>query len=417
MSETELAALRAAVAKSDAEIRFAVGRRLALAREIGEAKRVAGLPIRDYSTEEAVFRRWREDLGPLGVAPERADALTRWLIEESVRVQEVQGEGPPSPARASDILVVGGAGAMGAWVREYFRAAGHRVGIVDPQADARKAVGYAVHPDLERAAQDVDTIVIATPMRAAPAVYRELLRAGTATDALVFDILSIKQPILPWVRRGVKAGLHISSVHPLFGPSTRTLSDRNLLVLDCGDPLANARTTALFSRSPLTITQLPIDRHDSVMAETLGLPHVLGLLFGSVLAKNPRPGEELFRSAPTSFLRQAEAAQVVVSENPQLSFDIQSLNPATPALFRELEKSVEEVRKAVLEGDSPSYRRQIDAARAALHRGGAAPSLLPSSALPHARGRSISPPSPGTEEAPEDLESPSSDRPAPRRVP
>lgn len=366
VTDPDLTALRAAVAKADAEIRFAVGRRLAIAREIGEAKRAAGLPIRDYAAESSVFERWREDLRRLDVPPERADALARWLIEESVHVQELLAEGPPSPARASDVLIVGGAGAMGAWMREFFRASGHRVGILDPRADPAKAVGYAVHTDLERAAQDADVVVLATPMRAASSLYRDLLK--TETEALIFDILSIKQPILPRIRQGIASGMRISSVHPLFGPTARTLSDRNLLVLDCGDPAANLRTAALFSKSSLTVTELPLERHDALMAETLALPHVVGLLFGSVLAKNPRPGEELYRGAPTSFLRQAEAAQVVVSENPELSYDIQSLNPTSSALFTELERTLGEIRKAVLEGDPAGYRRQMEAARHALRK-------------------------------------------------
>jgi chorismate mutase / prephenate dehydrogenase len=388
--EPDLSALRAAVAKADAEIRYAVGRRLALAREIGEAKRAAGLPIRDYAAEEAVLRRWREDLQRLSVPPDRADPLARWLIEESVHVQEALGPGAPSPARSSDVLVVGGAAGMGAWLREFFRATGHTVGVVDPKADPLKAVGYAVHADLDRAARDADTIVVATPMRAAPGVYRDLIKAGAESEALIFDVLSIKQPILPWIKRGIAAGMHISSAHPLFGPGSATLSERNLLVLDCGDPGANARTAALFAKSSLTITELPVERHDALMAQTLGLPHVVGLLFGSVLAHNPRPAEELLRSAPTSFLRQAEASRVIVAENPQLSFDIQSLNPASSALFSELEKALADLRRAVLEGDIAAYRRQLEVARAALDRRpvpSASASVTPTGARPAREGQ------------------------------
>ena len=49
MSAPDLSELRAALAKADAEIGFAVGRRLAIARQIGEAKSAAGLPVRDFA--------------------------------------------------------------------------------------------------------------------------------------------------------------------------------------------------------------------------------------------------------------------------------------------------------------------------------------------------------------------------------
>ncbi|MDE1820582.1 MAG: prephenate dehydrogenase/arogenate dehydrogenase family protein [Euryarchaeota archaeon] len=366
MADPDLSELRAELAKADAEIRSAVGRRLAIARQIGEAKRSVGLPIRDYAAERSVLERWTEDLARVEVPPERAEALARWLIEEAVRAQERMGEGARGAPRASDVLVVGGEGAMGAWVREFLRAGGHRVGVLDPRADPRRARGYSVQSDLSRAAQDADVVVVATPMRAAPAVYRELLK--TEAEGTILDILSIKQPILPWIRRGVDAGFHITSVHPLFGPSARTLSGRNLLILDCGDARANERARRLFAASSLTINELPIERHDALMAETLALPHVVSLLFGAALAENPRPPGELFRAAPTSFLRQAETAGIIASENPELSFDIQTLNPASEALFTRLETALGGLRKAIREGDSKTYRRQMESVRALVER-------------------------------------------------
>ncbi len=392
MVESRLEELRSALAKEDADIRHAVGRRLAIAREIGEAKRAGGLPIRDFTAERGVLDRWREDLAKVEVAPERAEALARWLIEEAVRVQERGRVERPTPSsHASDVLIVGGAGEMGGWMREFFRASGHRVGIVDPRAEQHRAEGYTVHPDLARAAQDAEVIVVATPMRAAPGVYRELLK--TESEGVIFDILSIKQPILPWVRRGIHAGLHLTSVHPLFGPTARTLSGRNLLVVECGDPRADLRAHHLFGASSLTITHVPIDRHDLLMAETLALPHVVALLFGEVLAATSRDPRELWHAAPTSFLRQVEATQVIASESPELSFDIQHLNPASEALFERLEKTLQAMRKAVREGDSATYRRQMEEARAwvgrerALVGGGAPPHRGATGDVPGARER------------------------------
>lgn len=377
MADPGLEELRSDLARTDEEIRLAVSRRLAIARAIGEAKRRAGLPVRDFAAEKGVLDRWRNDLSSEEVPPERAEALARWLIEEAVRVQE-QGrvERSPPTSHASDVLIVGGAGEMGGWMREFFRASGHRVGIVDPRADRHRAEGYTVHPDLARAAQDADVIVVATPMRVAPSVYRELLK--TESEGVIFDILSIKQPILPWVRRGIHSGLHLTSVHPLFGPSARTLSGRNLLVVECGDPRADLRAHHLFGASSLTITHVPIDHHDLLMAETLALPHIVALLFGEVLAASPRAPRELWHAAPTSFLRQLESTQVIASESPELSLDIQHLNPASEALFERLEKALQAMRKAVREGDSATYHRQMDEARAWVERvrpsaGGSAP--------------------------------------------
>ena len=104
------------------------------------------------------------------------------------------------------------------------------------------------------------------------------------------------------------------------------------------------------------------------MTETLALPHIVSLLFGGALASGPRPAGELYRSAPTSFFRQAEVAQLVASENPELAYDIQTLNPSSEALFDRLEKTLAGLRKAVRESDRATYHRQMEVSRAVLER-------------------------------------------------
>ena len=198
-------------------------------------------------------------------------------------------------------------------------------------------------------------------MRVSGNVYRKI--ADCPPHGLLFDILSVKSPILPEIRRARRRGWKVTSVHPLFGPSTRTLSARNLLVLDCGDPTANSEVTALFGRSSLSISQLPIAQHDPLMGNVLGLPHVVSLLFSSVLAKAGLSATQLERVAPTSFLREAEVARVVTHENPQLAFDIQSLNPASAAMYARLGSALKTLRRAAVAGDRATYNRLLSDAR------------------------------------------------------
>lgn len=349
--------LRKALRRTDGEIRAAVERRLQIARRIGEAKRRRRLPVRDYGVEREVVARWRTAMEAMGVAPERGEALARWLVEEAVRVQEEIGEAPEHRRKAADILVIGGAGAMGRWLAEFFRSGGHRVAILDPRAAKGAPTEFRVVTDLAEAARSADLIVVATPMRLAPGIYRQLWR--TRSRATIFDILSIKAPLLPSIRRGRRAGFHVTSVHPLFGPSTRTLSGRNLLVLDCGDPRANRVAENLFRSSSLSVHRIPIERHDRLMAEVLALPHATSLLFSIALVRAGHRAGDLARAAPTSFARQAEVARVVTGENPQLSFDIQALNPASEALFDRLAESLARLRQLIEQGDRDGYGRLV----------------------------------------------------------
>lgn len=352
MATPSLPSLRAEIARTDERILREVARRLELAREVGRQKRVAGLPLRDYPLEVEVARRWIDGLGPSGVAPDRGEALARWMIEEAVYAQEsvpgaAQAEGLPA-----DVVVVGGLGQMGAWMRDYLRTAGFHVGVFDPKG-APSPTPFPVYPSLRESVRDADLVVVATPMRVAPSIYRELRELGT--EATVFDILSIKAPLLPEIRRSIDAGLHIGSAHPLFGPGARSLSGRNLLVLDCGDAAAAERVSGLFDRSALRVTRLPIEDHDPLMAEVLGLPHVLSLLFARTLQRGDRTPQRLARETSTSFRRIAEVAQLVTQENPELVGDIQTLNPASEELFARLETVLRELHAAVSSGASARY--------------------------------------------------------------
>jgi prephenate dehydrogenase/chorismate mutase len=353
--EDELQALREQVRKVDAELQEGIRRRLALALEIGRAKRSRGQPLRDYPIEREVVRRWRSGLEVAGVEGDRAEELARWMVEEAVRVRDALVPAPEVDPVGTDALVVGGAGSMGAWMASFLHAVGHRVAILDPRAEGPSHAGFPVRTDLAEAAAGSDLVVVATPMRVAPTVYRELWR--TRTRALVFDVLSVKAPLLPWIRRGVRDGFLVGSIHPLFGPGVRSLTRRNLLLVDCGVPAANDRIEELFSRTSVKVTTIPLHHHDRWMVDALALPHAVSLAFGLALQGRFAETGPQREQVPTSFLRQAEAARVVSHENPELSFDIQTLNPYTATMYARLEKSLRRLRRAVEQEDRGGYRR------------------------------------------------------------
>lgn len=363
MPSTDLPTLRAEVARADQAIRDAVERRLRLAETIGERKLALGLPVRDYAVEAEVLSWWRSALEPEGIPPERADQFARWLVEEAVRAQEKLGEGRRVSSEPTDVLIVGGAGGMGRWLGGFLRSAGHRVAILDPRAKPEELPGYEVATDLAAAVANSKVVVVATPMSAASAVYRQIVERAVSTRVLLLDVLSAKTPLVEEIRRARVKGVRVASIHPLFGPGTRVLSGRNLLVMDCGDPEAATEAAALFERSALRVSRVPLEAHDPLMAEVLALPHAISILFSVVLSRRSVRADELERSAPVSFARQAEIARIVTEENPQLSFEIQRMNPWAPELLQRIERAAVELRGAIEESEGASYRTLLTEAR------------------------------------------------------
>lgn len=356
--DPDLESLRKQIAEVDVSIATEVGRRLVLARRIGERKALQGGPTRDFEVEAQVLERWRSGLEPQGVAPVRAEALARWLVEESVRVQQDARAMAPFSGGTSDIAIVGGAGAMGGWLTRFFEDSGHRVAIVDPNASS---TGRPVIGDIETAANRVDVLVFATPIRSTAPLLRRALTSETR--ALILDVLSVKAPIVEVLKSAAAAGRRVTSLHPMFGPSARTLSGRNLLIVSCGVPEADRAARALFERSAVAMTEVPLDRHDLLIAESLGLAHAVNLLFLAALSADPATPHELAQAASTTFHGQSSLARAVAVEGAELYLDIQALNPHSSGLYQELRTALERLASTVEHRDLRAFAELLRAGR------------------------------------------------------
>src|SRR4051794_19599700 len=111
----KLDSLRTELGEIDRQILALVARRQAVAQKIGQVKRDAGMPTRDYRQERDVITRARAAAVEHGLTPTMGEELVLALIRGSLTVQEkdvVAASGQGSGRRA---LVIGGAGHMGRW--------------------------------------------------------------------------------------------------------------------------------------------------------------------------------------------------------------------------------------------------------------------------------------------------------------
>lgn len=242
-------------------------------------------------------------------------------------------------------LVVGGRGLMGRWFCSFLESMGHEVLTVDPQGPTK---GFRRAPSVAAGLEHLDArdvCLVATPMAHAGAVLAEVRAAGTR--ALVADICSIKAPVQGELRRMAKARMKVASLHPMWGPDAVLLSDKNLLVLDCGSRAAVREAKALFRGTAVRVQELGLDQHDRLMGWALGLPHVTNLAFGLALARSGlRPDDLEHLGGPTmkSMLR---VARGVARENKDLYHGIQALNPHTPEVQAALHDSLQRLRRSL----------------------------------------------------------------------
>lgn len=272
---------------------------------------------------------------------------------------ETAGSGRAAARPLRTILIVGGAGRMGRLLARAFREAGHAVAIHDP---GRRLAGFPSVP-LETAAT-ADAVVVSVSLEATPAVLSAVL--ALAPSGLVLDVASVKGPLLPLYAKAARRGLRVASVHPMFGPGVRSLEGQNLIVCDAGAPAAARDAARLFGGHGLKLATMPISGHDSWVARTLGLAHLLSLLAGSTLAREGVKVRSLDGLASTSFRNLCLLAAPILHQAPDLTLPIQAQNPATPALFDLLAGELASWRGLVERNDLAAFERKLAEARSVL---------------------------------------------------
>ncbi len=355
MSEAEIKRLREEIGSVDKEIVSMVAKRLHLAAEIGLEKKLLGRHVRDEEAESQVRTRILQECATRGVSSEFADALSSILIRESVQCQEDVQLSKPVHKR---VLVVGGAGQMGAWLCRYFRCRGFEVVVND---SAGPLEDFPLEPDLSDAVKNADIIVVSVPMSASADVLRNI--AARRPRGLIFDVCSLKAPVGDVLRAMGRSGLRVASVHPMFGPNLWPLSSGSITFSDCGNGVAVVEAKELFRPSGANLIDMSLDHHDEFVAFLLGLSHLCLLTFARSVAKGPFDTAGLKPPAGTTFSRLSSAASRLLSDSPALLRDIQALNPHTPAVHRRIREALDEWGRAAQAQDARAFVDLIEHTR------------------------------------------------------
>lgn len=332
-----------------------IAERQTTSREIARVKRATGYPTRDYGREREVILAVRAGAAELGVPADVAEAVMRVLIRSSLTTQEqasVAARGAGSGQRA---LVIGGAGKIGSWFAQFLASQGFAVEVADPAGGSGALSNWRASP------LDHDFIVVATPLGATNQILREL--AERRPGGVIFDVGSLKTPLRGGLEALRAAGLRVSSIHPMFGPSTELLSGRHVIFIDlkAGDALERAR--ALFAPTMVEQVVMSLDEHDRLIAYVLGLSHAVNIVFFTALARSGETAPRLVQMSSTTFDSQFDIASAVAEESPELYFEIQRLNDYGAESLDALAQAVDALRAAVQNGDQQRFTALMHAGR------------------------------------------------------
>ena len=350
-ARTRLDPLRTELGQIDKDILALVARRQAVAQKIGQVKREAGIPTRDYRQERDVVTRARAAAVEHGLSPALGEELILALIRGSLTVQERDMVADSGEGNGRRALVIGGGGNMGRWFVRYLGAQGFAVEIADP-GDGPD--GVVNHRDWRGVTLDHELVIVAAPMPATNAILEGLAKAPP--KGIVFDVGSLKSPLRSGLSALRAAGARVTSVHPMFGPDTELLSGRHVIFCDVGSPEATAAARALFEPTMATLVEMDLESHDRLIAYVLGLSHALNIAFFTALADSGEAAPRLATLSSTTFDAQLGVAAKVAGENPDLYFEIQTLNDYGTESLSALLYAVERLRSVVRAGDLEGFR-------------------------------------------------------------
>src|ERR1700736_4176062 len=348
--DVTLDAPRQRVTDIDRQLITLVAERKPVSEQVARVRRATGRPTRDYEREREVILGVRALATERGVSPALAEELLRLLIRSSLTTQEqasVVARGAGSGHRA---LVIGGAGKMGGWFVSFLASQGFAVEVADPAA---AAAGVTRVADWRSTDLKQDYIVLATPLGVTDAILRDL--ALRRPPGVIFDVGSLKSPLRAGLLALKSHGCKVTSVHPMFGPDTELLSGRHVVFVDLGNAPALSAARELFASTMAEQVVMSLDDHDRLIAYVLGLSHALHIAFFTALAESGEAAPRLARLSSTTFDAQLDVATCVAGDNPDLYYEIQSLNDYGAESLEALSQAVERIRTAVVSQDHDAF--------------------------------------------------------------
>ncbi|MGP3667272.1 MAG: prephenate dehydrogenase/arogenate dehydrogenase family protein [Candidatus Bathyarchaeota archaeon] len=258
------------------------------------------------------------------------------------------------------ILIVGGTGKMGKWFAKFFKNKGFNVTIFGRSKEKTMKVAEELDVNFTSSLNTVrsfaDVVMVSVPIKATPTIIEEVVnyvKRGT----IIFDVASVKQEVLPMLKKAQKLGMHTLSLHPMFGPGANNLQGKNILVI----PVTRRRDVLNFILKPFHEEGANIvfvknaETHDRLMAYTLSLPHVLNILFARTLVSSNININRVKVFGGTTFNLQLTLAEAVLAEDPSLYASIQLNNKFSLAIVKMLAENIEKFKNILLKGDEKAF--------------------------------------------------------------
>lgn len=301
-----LAPLREQIDSIDSQLVALLAKRAKVTAQVGRIKQQYALPVYVPEREQALLTARRQQAEQLGVSADLAEDVLRRIMRESYQTQESgfvccrDGGGK--------VVVVGGAGALGARFVSLFRRSGYEVAVLEQQD----------WPNAGQLCADTALVLLAVPITLTSQLISQL--PPLPADCVLADITSIKaQPLAAML---AKHSGPVVGLHPMFGPDITNLVKQVVVVCHGRD---ESQYQWLLKQLNVWGAELAVKQaaeHDSAMQLIQAMRHFSSLVYGVHLAdENADLNELLQLSSPIYRLELAMVGRLF-AQNAELYADI-----------------------------------------------------------------------------------------------
>lgn len=261
--------LRNEIDRIDSEILSLLAKRQEQVEQVAALKKKCDMPVYHPAREEDMISRLRTQAKEKGLDPDVTENLFRVIIRQS-RVKQTFRMQYKGVRPGAAVLIIGGAGQMGALFAALFEKSGYRVRILTES-------NWEEAPLL---CDGIDLALVSVPIEYTVAVIKKIAPFLPA-NALLADLTSVKKDPVDAMCKSHNGP--VLGLHPLFGPTTSSL-DKQIIVYSPGRDMTAGHwlveQLALWGAIP--VQAAPVE-HDEIMEIVQALRHFATFCFGRFL--------------------------------------------------------------------------------------------------------------------------------------
>ncbi|HME52430.1 MAG TPA: prephenate dehydrogenase/arogenate dehydrogenase family protein [Candidatus Lokiarchaeia archaeon] len=277
--------------------------------------------------------------------------------------------------REHSITIIGATGLMGRWFLTYFASRDWTVHGYSRSSEKLKnlendlKVGgmegkILLTNNLEDCVPVSSWVMLSVPITA----HEESISAVAPLvnqDAVLFDIASVKG-VIPSLLNTARQehGIHVLSTHPMFGPGAESMKNKNFILIDLeGDKMILDEFKAIIEQDKPTVIETSVQEHDGMIAYTLGIPHMLNILFGKFLKDSDASLEKIVAFEGTTFHLQHLISQEVMTQDPFIYATIELENQAFIDMLSNFKATVDKFIDLLQRKDYDEFEQEFLAVR------------------------------------------------------